>query len=352
MFKNICLFLFVLPLTFNVLTQNTERIPLNQIRILASHNSYKKQPHPKVIKFLNRYKKRLGTENDPEQIDYGHDRLEVQLDSFHIRGFELDVNYDPKGGLYYKRSLNGFIPGLAKRSKQVELKKPGFKLLHIADVDYETNYYTLKSALKELKKWSLNHPNHEPLFVNIEAKGFHPGNESKLLKFLGFKRALPFTEEAYMALDKEILEEIPRQMIFTPSDLKSTYYSVRERLENIGWPTIQECSGKIFFILEGHNQHQYNPEGQDRPMFVYSQPNGEHTAFVVRNEPQGKEAEIRDLTARYIVRTRSDAGTIEARKNDYQRFQAAMRSGAQIISTDYYRPDKRFSNFFIQLKGE
>jgi hypothetical protein len=87
-------------------------------------------------------------------------------------------------------------------------------------------------------------------------------------------------------------------------------------------------------------------------MFVYSQPNGEHTAFVVRNEPQGKEAEIRDLTSRYIVRTRSDAGTLEARSNNYKRFQAAIQSGAQIISTDYYRPDKRLGNFFIKLKAE
>jgi hypothetical protein len=335
-----------------VKAQSNDLAPLNHYRVLASHNSYKKLPNPRVIKFLKRYKKRLGAENDPEQIDYGHDPLVVQLDSFNIRGFELDVNYDPKGGLYYKRSLNGFIPGLAKRSKQAELKNPGFKLLHIADVDYETHYFTLKSALKELRQWSTNNPNHEPLFVNIEAKGFHPGNESKFLKFLGFKRALPFNQEAYTDLDKEILEEIPRQMIFTPSDLKSTYYSIKERLETIGWPTLHECKGKIFFILEGHNQHQYNPDGKDRPMFVYSQPNGEHTAFVVRNEPQGKEAEICDLTSRYIVRTRSDAGTLEARSNNYERFQAAIQSGAQIISTDYYRPDKRLGNFFIKLKAE
>ncbi len=351
MIKTVALSTFLLALFSNALPQNSDDFPLNQISILASHNSYKKLPNPKVIKFLKRYKKRLGAENDPEQIDYGHDPLEVQLDSFNIRGFELDVNYDPNGGLYSKRAVNGFVCGLKRKNKHPDLKKPGFKLLHIADVDYETHYYTLREALKSLKNWSINHPNHEPLFVNIEAKGFHPGNASKFLRFVGFRQALPFDQKAYEALDQEILQEIPRNMLFSPSDLKGKYYSIKERIDAIGWPALSECRGKIFFILEGNNQEIYNPDGLDRPMFVYSKPGGEHTAFVVRNEPIGKEAEIRDLTARYIVRTRSDAGTLEARDNNYTRLEAAKRSGAQIISTDYYRADKRISTFRVKLKN-
>jgi hypothetical protein len=49
------------------------------------------------------------------------------------------------------------------------------------------------------------------------------------------------------------------------------------------------------------------------------------------------------------VRTRSDAGTLEARANDYTRLRSAWKSGAQIISTDYYRPDQSLSDFYIQL---
>ena len=48
----------------------------------------------------------------------------------------------------------------------------------------------------------------------------------------------------------------------------------------------------------------------------------------------------------YLVRTRSDANTTEARENDYSRFEAALESGAQIISTDYYLPDTLFGNAF------
>jgi hypothetical protein len=84
-------------------------------------------------------------------------------------------------------------------------------------------------------------------------------------------------------------------------------------------------------------------------MFVYGSPNDEHTAFVLRNDPIDKENEILELTKKFIVRTRADAGTIEARNNDYQRFNSAWKSGAQIISTDYYMPDLRFSNYQVKF---
>ena len=54
----------------------------------------------------------------------------------------------------------------------------------------------------------------------------------------------------------------------------------------------------------------------------------------------------------YIVRTRADAETVEARNNDNTRKLAAFKSGAQIISTDYCRPDIRFSNFEVQWDGK
>ena len=46
----------------------------------------------------------------------------------------------------------------------------------------------------------------------------------------------------------------------------------------------------------------------------------------------------------YIIRTRADSDTKEARKNDYTHFEAAKKSGAQIITTDYYMPSKFFNS--------
>ena len=54
----------------------------------------------------------------------------------------------------------------------------------------------------------------------------------------------------------------------------------------------------------------------------------------------------------YIIRTRSDIETVEARTNDSTRKVAAFKSGAQITSTDYYTPDVRLSNFTVQWDGK
>jgi hypothetical protein len=42
-----------------------------------------------------------------------------------------------------------------------------------------------------------------------------------------------------------------------------------------------------------------------------------------------------------MVRTRADSNPDYARNGDYTDMNASFNSGAQIISTDYYRPDPR-----------
>lgn len=347
------MFRFLIPLfcclTFQGFTQYHDSTRLNEIRVLASHNSYKKKPNPKVLKFLSRFKKQLGASNDPIQLDYGHLPLSEQFDKYGIRGIEIDINYDPNGGLYSKRKLNMFLFGIRQRVKDKRMTEPGFKVLHIADVDYETNYLTFKDVLTEVKNWSENHPNHTPLFINIEAKGSNPGDESKFLRKMGFKKAIPFDSIAYQILDQEIFSVLSKDNIFFPKELKGIYSSIQNRIRTEGWPLLTECLGKIIFILEGNNEHIYRLKPYEHPMFVYGNMDDTHTAFLLRNDPIGKETQIVELSKFFIVRTRSDAGTIEARNNDYTRFNAAWKSNAQIISTDYYMSDLRFSNYQIKF---
>ena len=334
---------------FNTLVIESQELRLNEIRVLASHNSYKGFPDKKVLQFLTKFKKQLGEANDPMQLDYGHPTLPIQFDEYGIRGIEIDINYDPKGGLYQKRAVNKFICGLKTKIKNPEMKAPGFKVLHIADVDYETNYLTFTAVLLELKKWSEEHPKHTPVFVNIEAKGKNLGDGSKVLKFLGFKKSIPFNTEAYNELDKEINAVLNRANIYQPEDLIGNYTSIKARLENKGWPLESECLGKIIFILEGDNKRLYNSETLNRPMFTYKNPSDINAAFVMHDNPLGNEAFIQELCKTFIVRTRSDEGTIEARNNDYRRFNAALNSKAQIISSDFYKNDSRFGDFKIAL---
>ncbi len=234
------MFRFLVPLfclvVFQGFSQFHDSIRLNEIRVLASHNSYKKNPDPKVLRFLSRFKKQLGSSNDPIQIDYGHLPLPQQFDLYGVRGIEIDITYDPKGGLYSKRKINIFVPGIRQRVADEQMKEPGFKVLHIADVDYETNYLTFKDVLIELKKWSENHPGHSPLFVNIEAKGSNPGDESKFLRKLGFKKAIPFDSLAYEKLDQELFSVLSQTNILSPSNLKGNYSSIQKRIQNENWP--------------------------------------------------------------------------------------------------------------------
>jgi hypothetical protein len=49
----------------------------------------------------------------------------------------------------------------------------------------------------------------------------------------------------------------------------------------------------------------------------------------------------------YMVRTRADSDTREARANDKSSFVAACASGAQIITTDYYYKSKFFTSDYV-----
>ena len=327
-----------------------DSIPINQIRIIASHNSYKKKPHPKVLRFLKKFQDKLGDQNNPDFIDYGHLPFSEQFDNYGIRGIELDVNYDPKGGQYKRRRVNLFLFGQRQRLKGKALKKPGFKILHISDVDFETNYLTLKSALEALKSWSDLHPDHFPIYINLEAKGSHPADESKALKRLGFKKCIPFDRRAFLDLEQEISATLSPDQIFKPSDFKKSYSSLQGRVVAEGWPLLEEVRGTFIFILEGNNKHLYRTF--ERPLFFqYGNQSDANTVFLLRNNPIASEREIRELNSEFIVRTRSDAGSVESRSNNYDTWNAALRSGAQIISTDYYKADERWSSYKIGFKN-
>jgi hypothetical protein len=62
---------------------------------------------------------------------------------------------------------------------------------------------------------------------------------------------------------------------------------------------------------------------------------------------------IRDLVADgYMVRTRADADTRQARDNDYSLQDAAFASGGQFVSTDYVVPNPEFgTGYYAAVPG-
>jgi len=80
--------------------------------------------------------------------------------------------------------------------------------------------------------------------------------------------------------------------------------------------------------LAGH------PSLRGRVLFTNAEPGEPDAAFIERND--GPSADITALVQKgYLVRTRTDADTKEARVNDTARRDAMIASGAQILSTDY-----------------
>ena len=71
----------------------------------------------------------------------------------------------------------------------------------------------------------------------------------------------------------------------------------------------------------------------------------DRAAILVMNNPLGAIDEIKErATEGFLVRTRADADTVEARSADDTRMRAAFASGAHFISTDYYVPDERLES--------
>jgi Phosphoinositide phospholipase C, Ca2+-dependent len=330
-------------------TLQNEQLHLNEIQVIASHNSYRLRTSDTVLLALDTlYAQGLltGGDLDPKALDYTHVDFNAQFSNFGVRGVEIDIYNDPQGGAYATRKINTFL-GLPDTVKNVpELNTPGFKVLHIKDVDYNTHYYTFKQSLEALKKWSDTHPAHLPLFVNVETKKDGPADNATLAA-LGFVPALPFDAAACNALDAEVKAVFGESLdkILTPDKIRGGLSTLNEVVKQKKWPTLGSARGKIVFIIEGNAETPYmtgHPSLQGRAMFVYATAGTPEAAFVIQNGAiTDKNLIEQRVREGYIVRTRADSGTEQARTGDYSTMNAAFSSGAQIVSSDYYRPDPR-----------
>lgn len=331
-----------------------DSVPINFIQTLGSHNSYRIRMQKGIYNALRLLDLFYGKKSTPaDQLNYSHASLPEQLGVYGMRSFELDIHYDPEGGLYYKRYGN-FLAFKRKSSGIEALKKPGMKLLHIADVDYNTHYYTFKEALVAIRDWSKQHPSHLPIYILVEPKEEGPGNRVKFPKFV---KVLPFDQTALEAVDVEIKEVFGADTlrVFRPDDLRGSFSSLREAISAKGWPKLKDMRGKIIFVINGKMHHtdlyaQGHPQFAGRMMFSFSKKEKSDAAFVKHDNPYHQD--IPELVNNgYIIRSRTDSPGKEAMQNDYRTSIKAIESGAQILSTDYYKPDYSLSEYKVQLPG-
>jgi len=329
------------PLNNEIKWTSTDSLKINQLQVIGSHNSYRLHTYQPMYNFVQNISGLLPPEYDPNGWDYTHLPLDQQFSDYGIRSVELDIYNDPAGGLFYTRRANGLI-NEPLASGIPELLNPGMKILHVPDFDYMTNYYTFVSALTAIKNWSDAHPRHIPIIIHIEAK-----NDGVSLPGFLLTVPLDFDAAAADAIDVEIKSVFGQNLdkVITPDKLRGSYSTLSEAAENSAWPMLGDARGKIIFVMQGQAVEPYlagHPVLENRAVFLYSDAGNPETAFVILNDAVIDEAEIQQtVAAGYMVRTRSDANTDEARTGDYSGMNAAFESGAQIISTDYYRPDPR-----------
>jgi len=87
-------------------------------------------------------------------------------------------------------------------------------------------------------------------------------------------------------------------------------------------------------------------------MFVTADEASPLAAFLVIADPQKEGAQIRQAVASgFMVVTRADADTREARANKTARRDAAFASGAQIVQTDFAAADPAIGGYRVTLQN-
>lgn len=316
---------------------------INQIQVIGSHNSYKKAIDPLLFKMLS---KRDSV--SMSKIEYSHVSLTEQL-NLGLCNLEIDVYSDTAGGRYaHPRGLD-LVPGQPAYDIDGVMKQPGFKVFHIPEIDFRSNSLTFRQCLEELKAWSAEHKNHYPIFITMNAKDDD-------MKRTGFTAPEKFTSEIYDALDKEIITYLGKENLIIPDQVRGKYKTLESAVTAGNWPSLKQARGKFIFILDevGNKIKTYvenHPSLKGRILFANAEPGSPEAAILIRNRPQ--DSTINTLVKKgYLVRTRADADTKNARENNRSDFEAACKSGAQIITTDYYYKSTHFkSDYSISFDG-
>jgi hypothetical protein len=354
------------------------QLRIHEIQVLGTHNSYAQPADPRVIAMVDPVLAKLMgnlassmtpaqlacfNEEHPNKLTFGeglaynHPDLKTQLDAG-LRSLEIDVNPDPEGGRFLKpaayrvlreKGVNDLAP-----HNTTGLDQPGLKVLHVPDIDFRSHCPTFKLCLTQIREWSDAHRGHVPLFVLIEAK-------SQAIPILpGATQLAPFDAKAFDALDGEIVSVMGRGRLITPDDVRGKYTTLNQAALAKNWPTLKSARGKVVFLmitaaglpdtsgyLAGH------PSLQGRVAFLAANPGEDHAAFLLFDNALVRAKEIETyVKSGYLVRTRADIETFEAKANDLTRARAAFASGAQVVSTDFFRPGNVYNTpYVVTLPG-
>jgi hypothetical protein len=265
---------------------------LNEVRFLATHNSYKQYgsaPGKLMIQLVK-------NKQEADVLRYAYKPLTSQLEAG-IRSFEIDVR----------------------------LRGKTFEAVHVPLVDNMSNIINLEDGFRELKLFSEHNPYHFPIIVLLEFKDDWTSLDPKIRE-IGKSELLDFDR---------MLAGIFGEKLYRPAAfLAATGTTSLPEAVRVGWPSLESMMGRfIFLVHSGHYAKLYYEMDQtlsSQQMFPASSKEGApYAAFVLHNDPN--IAEIRKLVNQgFIVRTRMDDNL----SWDEERYLRAMESGAQILTSD------------------
>ena len=324
-------------------TDQDQSLRMNEIQVLGTHNSYHIQPRDRILEVLAQF----TDQETADSLEYTALPLKEQFDRG-VRQLELDIFADPEGGLYATRRAL-IVIGEDPVSGIPELDEPGLKVLHVQDLNFESRCLTFNACLTSLKEWSDANPGHVPITVMVEAKEEVIDDPLDL----GFTIPLEFGPDEVDDVDNEILAVFPASQLITPDDVRGEQDTLEEAVLNGGWLTLAEARGRIMFAflnrsaardhyIDGH------PSLTGRVMFTNSAEGEAEAAWFNVNNALDDGQQIHDLVAAgYMVRTRADEDTKQAREGDWSLQEAAFASGGQFVSTDYVVPNADFGTGYF-----
>ena len=281
------------------------KLRTNQVQVLATHNSYHIQQDVPIA--------------SSPTTQYTHAPLDQQLD-LGVRGFEIDAVNAPDGQ---------------------------FPVLHSPVVDNTSNCTPIAQCLQVTRTWSKAHPGHAPIFILLEPK-------DDPIDHVLDPQLRTFDAAGLDQLDAIVRSSLGRQLI-TPDSVRGKAKTLRRAVTGRGWPTLGKTRGKVLVALNtgGPIRATYlqgHPSLERRAMFVTADERSPAAAVIKVDDPD--EQRIQQLVkGGFIVRTRADADLVEARANDVTRRDLALRSGAQIVSTDFEVAVPTIGDYVVQIPG-
>ncbi len=268
---------------------------VNHMQVRGTNNSYHTNTNPFDLEFR----------------DYYHLPLSEQAGEQGIRFFDFDLDPDRESSIVLEPRVSDAL-------------------------DIETICPSWFICLFELDLWMDENPRHA-LFVFFIAESWRFNSP-------------PFLFQQLDDLEEDAVLTLGRDRILTPADVRGEYRTLREAIQQRGWPTAEEARGKVMLVLNDRAEARtrYLERGgldpEDRLLFLIGEParaedpdTGDEVIFSFEPEFDGdpwyfetEPAELermRDLAAAgYLVHGVSD---------DPQMIDDLQAAGTHFVATRY-----------------